>query len=74
MSKDRKYKSPKAMIFSLSEVEEKKLKEWQEKIKDLYGEYGTYTYSFTPTGIGNVIVVKRHLTGLELDITDVDNW
>ena len=74
MSKDRKYKSPKVMTFSLTEVEEKKLKERQEKIKDLYGEYGTYTYSFTPTGIGNVIVVKSHLTGLELDITDVDNW
>jgi hypothetical protein len=52
----------------------KALKEWQEKIKDLHGEYGNYTYSFTPTGIGDVIKVKSHLTGLELDITDIDNW
>ena len=74
MSKDIKYESPKAMTFSLDEDEEKKLKEWQEKIKDLYGEYGSYTFSFTPTGIGNVIKVKSHLTGLELDITNLENW
>ena len=63
-----------ATIFTISESEAKKLKEWQEKIKDLYGEYGNYTYSFTPTGIGDGIKVKSHLTGLELDITDVDGW
>jgi hypothetical protein len=63
-----------ARIFTISEAEMEALKEWQEKIKDLYGEYGNYTYSFTPTGIGDVIKVKSHLTGLELDITDVDNW
>lgn len=74
MSKDKKYKPLKVMTFSLNEVEEKRLKEWQEKIKDLYGEYGTYTFSFTPTGIGNAIVVKSHLTGLELDVTDLDCW
>jgi len=60
--------------FTISGEEIKKLKEWQEKIKGLYGEYGEYTYSFTPTGIGDVIKVKSHLTGLELDITDVDSW
>ena len=60
--------------FTITEAEMKPLKEWQEKIKDLYGEYGNYTYSFTPTGIRDVIKVKSHLTGLELDITDIDNW
>ena len=63
-----------AMIFAITEAEMKTLKEWQEKINDLYGEYGNYTYSFTPTGIGDGIKVRSHLTGLELDITDVDNW
>ena len=63
-----------AMTFTITEAEMKVLKEWQEKIKDLYGEYGNYTYSFTPTGIGDGIKVKSHLTGLELDITDIDNW
>jgi hypothetical protein len=68
-----KVNSP-SKTFTISGEEIKKLKEWQEKIKDLYGEYGNYTYSFTPTGIGDVIKVKSHLTGLELDITDIDNW
>jgi hypothetical protein len=68
-----KVNSP-SKTFTISGEEIKKLKEWQEKIKDLYGKYGEYTYSFTPTGIGDVIKVKSHLTGLELDITDTDSW
>jgi hypothetical protein len=74
MNKDKKYKLPEGMTFTLNGVEEKKLNEWKEKIKDLYGEYGTYTFCFTPTGIGNAVKVKSHLTGLELDITDIDSW
>ena len=72
--KDEEKKPRPNRYFTLTDSEEKKLKEWQEKIKDLYGEYGNYTFSFTPTGIGDVIKVKSHLTGLELDITDIDNW
>lgn len=61
-------------IFALSETEEKKLNEWKEKIKDLFGEYGLYDYTFTPTGIATIIKVKSHLTKTEIDLTDVDNW
>ncbi len=62
------------MIFELTARQEKELKEWQEKIKDLYGEYGTYTFKFTPTGIGNGVVVYSHLTKLELDISHQEDW
>lgn len=62
------------MIFELTARQEKELKEWQEKIKDLYGEYGTYTFKFTPTGIGNGVVVYSHLTKLELDISHQEVW
>ena len=62
------------MIFELTARQEKELKEWQEKIKDLYGEYGTYTFKFTPTGIGNGVVVYSHLTKLELDISHEEDW
>lgn len=62
------------MIFELTARQEKELKEWQEKIKDLYGEYGTYTFKFTPTGIGNGVVVYSHLTKLELDISHEEEW
>jgi len=40
--------------FTISEKELKEIQEWQEAIKKIYGEYGKYTYSFTPTGIGSV--------------------
>lgn len=62
------------MIFELTARQEKELKQWQEKIKDLYGEYGTYTFKFTPTGIGNGVVVYSHLTKLELDISHQEDW
>jgi len=50
--------------------------EWRNKIKEIYGDgySGDFTFSFTPTGIGNKIVVKSHRTGAELDITDYNSW
>lgn len=60
--------------FELSDVEEANLSEWKKKIKDLYGEYGYFTYSFSPTGIANSIKVYSHLAKIEQDITDLDNW
>lgn len=62
------------MKFELTEAQMVKLKEWQEKIKDLFGEYGHYTYSFTPTGIGDGVEVFSSLTKTKLDLTDVDTW
>ena len=64
----------KKMKFEISDKELEKYNEWKEKIKDLYGEYGLITFSFTPNGIGSGITVKSHLTGLEIDITDIDSW
>lgn len=48
--------------------------EWTSHIKAIYGEYGTYTWKITPTGIGSEIKVYSHLTKTELDLTDVDSW
>lgn len=62
------------MKFELTDAQVVKLKEWQEKIKDLFGEYGNYTYSFTPTGIGDGVEVWSDLTKTKLDLTDVDTW
>ena len=50
------------------------LKKFQERVKALYGEYGIYTFSFTPTGIGNVVKVYSHLAKIERDLTDIDSW
>jgi hypothetical protein len=62
------------MEFKISDKELEKFNEWKEKIKDLYGEYGSFTFSFTPNGIGDNIKVKSHLTGLDINITDMDSW
>jgi hypothetical protein len=34
---------------------------------------GRLTYSFTPTGLGHITVVKC-LCGAEVNVTDFDNW
>lgn len=62
------------MKFELDDSQTEKLEAWQEKIKDLYGKCGNFSYIFTPTGIGNVVIVKSELTGLELDLTEIDKW
>jgi hypothetical protein len=60
--------------FSLSETQEAKLKEWQETIKKIFGEYGKYDYIFSPTGIGDCVKVYSHITKKTIDLTEVENW
>jgi hypothetical protein len=64
------------MKFELSETQMSKLKEWQEAIKTIYGEYGSYTYCFRPTGIGEVVTVSSDLVGDKhvLDLTEIETW
>jgi hypothetical protein len=66
----------KSIKFELSETQIKKLEEWQSAIKTIYGEYGSYTYSFKSTGIGDVVTVECDLVGPNyvLDLTEVDKW
>ena len=35
---------------------------------------GAYTFSFTPTTLGEVIKVRNELTKEEIDLTDYDLW
>lgn len=35
---------------------------------------GRFTYSFTQTSIGQVIHVKDHLSGEQVDLTDYSQW
>lgn len=62
------------MTFKLEKDQEEKLKEWQEKIKELFGQYGYYDYIFTPLDMGTSIIVRSRLTKTELDLSDVENW
>lgn len=60
--------------FKLTERQESELKEWQDKIKDLFGEYGHYDYIFTPFGMGCGVKVRSHLTNTTLDISHEEDW
>jgi len=60
--------------FELNEKEETEIKEWQDAIKQVYGEYGLFDYTFTPNGIGVGIRVYSHVAKVEKDFTDVDSW
>jgi len=60
--------------FTLTDLQEAELKVWQEKIKDIFGEYGLYDFTFTGHGIGTSLVVKSHLTGTSLDLSHVEDW
>ena len=58
----------------LNEGQQKMYDEWLSHIKAIYGEYGTFTWKITPTGIGNGLVVYSHLAKVEIDLTDVESW
>lgn len=62
------------MEFKLDEKQLGQLKVWQEKIKSTYGKYGAYSYIFTPTGIGNSVQVKSHLTETYIDLSNEEDW
>jgi hypothetical protein len=62
------------MEFKLSEKQQEELKVWQGRIKDLYDQYGTYDYIFTPFGMGTGVKVFSHLTKTVLDLTHEENW
>ena len=65
------------MKFELDKEERAKFDEWRKEINKKDSPQaaigGAYTFSFTPTGLGVIIKVK-HISGLELDLTDIDKW
>lgn len=64
----------KSKTFTLDEDQVKKLEEWQEHIKAIYGKYGDYEYRFSSSGISQIVEVYSGLADLTLDLTDVDKW
>ena len=64
------------IVFTLSEKEEKEYRKWSDLKNKRYKKLDqkvSYTFCFTPTGIGNSIAVKCS-DGTEKDITDYDSW
>lgn len=58
----------------LSPKEKKELEKFKKQVKDLHGEYGSFTYMLTPTGIGYGITIRSELAKVERDITDYKAW
>jgi hypothetical protein len=67
------------MEFILSPEELKRIKEWDDSHKcKITNKYvgavgGRLTYSFTPTGMGMITIVKC-ACGKKLDLTDCSSW
>lgn len=72
MSKKKKENTK--FVYELNDKQEKKFRKWKKAIKKVSGEYGTFTYKFTPTGIGDGVSVFSHITQTEIDLTDVEEW
>jgi hypothetical protein len=67
-------KKGKTKTFTIDEDQVKKLEEWQNHIKAIYGSYGDYENRFSDSGIGQIVVVYSELADTELDLTDVHSW
>lgn len=63
------------MEFSLTKEEVERVEAWKKQFDNwpqgVSG--GTFQYVFIPTTIGTIILV-RHNSGAELDLTDYDSW
>lgn len=60
--------------FEISEKQLLEIKEWQDAINKIYGEYGLFDFTFTPNGIGERLRVYSHIAKVEKDFTDIDSW
>lgn len=63
------------MKFELNEDQIEKYQNWRKKLKKIdYGAIGGgYTFMFTPTGLGDIVKVRRN-DCKEIDLTEIDKW
>ncbi len=50
------------------------IQEWMDAIKKVFGEYGSYDYTFSPNGIGVGLIVYSHAAKVEKDFSNVEDW
>lgn len=70
------------MIFEIDKEEQQKIDEWLREIRDQmdlanteYMNFPALSYHFRPLGnIGIEVIVREHVTGKELDLTNIDKW
>ena len=64
------------LIFCLNTKEMKRFEAFKKRQKKLVDkdQQATYTYHFTPTGVGTVVEVENNTTKVVADITDYASW
>jgi hypothetical protein len=63
------------MEFKLTEVEEARVKEFENALVQIYGETGVIKYIFTPaSGLGYAIEIHSVKANTTKDITDYESW
>lgn len=63
-----------SISFELNDKQQALFDEWKAAIKTIYGEYGHFKWTISPTGVGNGIEVWSSLAQTSLDLTDIDSW
>ena len=63
-----------SISFELSDKQQAQFDEWKGAIKKIYGEYGHFKWTISPTGVGNGIEVWSSLAQTSLDLTDTSDW
>ena len=60
----------------LNKIQQQKLADWKNShTKVTIGAIGgRYTYCYTPTSIGTIVIVKDSVTNTQIDLTDYDEW
>lgn len=63
------------MEFKLTEVEEARVKEFENALMQIYGETGVIKFIFTPaSGLGYGIEIHSVKANITKDITDYESW
>jgi len=60
--------------FSLTSKEEEEADKFKAAVKEIYGEWGMFRYTFSPTGIGSGVEIHSDLANTSKNITDIDSW
>jgi hypothetical protein len=60
--------------FRLNDKQEKEFEEWQQKIKEIHGKFGSNEFRFIPNGIGTSVFIKNSFVKEPLDLSHVEDW
>lgn len=60
----------------LNQSQAQKLVEWKSNHVNVGSGAigGRYTYCYTPTSIGTIIIVKDSITNTQIDLTEYEEW